>query len=191
MLVAMSMLSLFIMLTLGMIVPGFRITKNAEESVAAQREVILAFDRLTAEVSMLDRASLSVAPGAMSFLSDKPYTGPNPVIDDTLLEDLGVVARDRTWTKQVILRQRDGELWRREYPYLKGGELWKILPDELEAIADTVPIAEKIYAKNVELFEVESAGRSRVRMKVRSVFRDNRKPVACEMTLQLQMRGGR
>lgn len=186
----MSMLGLVIILAFSTVVPGLKITKEAEESIAAQRQVILAFDRLLAEVSLLDRASASSAPGSLSYLSDKPYRGSNTAIDPLFLEDLETVSRDRTWAKHVVLRQRDGHLWRREYPYSGGGEIRRIAPAQLEVLADIQPIAEKIFAKNIESFETVSAGRSRIYLRIRSVYRENRKPVACQLTLQLQMRGG-
>ena len=57
-------------------------------------------------------------------------------------------------------------------------------------MADAPVRQEKIFAKNVELFEASVAGRGRVLLKIRSVFRQSAKPAACELNLQIQMRGG-
>jgi prepilin-type N-terminal cleavage/methylation domain-containing protein len=191
MVVATSILAVFIMLALGTIIPGFKITKQAEESIATQREVVLAFDRLVAEMSLLDRATVSVAADTLSFLSDKPYRGPNAIIDDQYLDDLGTTTTGRTWLKNVVLRRRNGELWRREHPYTKGEGLFQIKSAYLPLVADASGVAEKIFAKNVEEFEAITAGHSRVVVRVRSVFRDAARPSACELTVQIQMRGGR
>lgn len=190
MLVGSFVLSMFIMLALGAIVPSYKVVREAEDSLSAQREVIMAFDRLVAEMSNLDRASVTAVPGALSFLSDKDYRGSNALIADTNLDFMGLASPDHTWRKWVILRQRNNELWRREQPYDKGSDLWQILPGQLPIVADAPVRQEKIFAKNVELFEASVAGRGRVLLKIRSVFRQSAKPAACELNLQIQMRGG-
>ena len=190
MLVGCLVLGLFIMLALGAIVPSYQVVREAEESLSAQREVVMAFDRMVAEMDNLDRASVTVAPGALSFLSDQDYHGANPLLADSKLADLGLSNRDRSWKKIVIYRHRDNQLWRREHPYDKGAAIWQMQPEHLPAVADVPNVQEKIYAKNVELFEPEVAGRGRVAIRIRSVFRQAAKPAACELNLQVQMRGG-
>ena len=190
MVVATSILALFLMLALGTIVPAFQITRRAEENIAAQREVILAFDRLIAEMGMLDRATVSTSPNTLSFLSDEIYSGLNGAIPDADLVDLGLQT-DVSWNKYVILRHRDNNLYRREFDYQHGQQIFQIDPDKLTTWADGPGIAEKIFAKNVELFETEEAGLTRVYLKIRSVFRNGKKPEACQLTLQIQMRGSR
>lgn len=190
MIVAMAVLGTFIVMAMGTVVPGFKITQQAEESVYAQREVVLTFDRLVAEMSQLDRASVSTADEALSFLSDKPFGGGGPPIADAYLQDLAFTSPDRVWRKHVVLRRRNGHLLRREFRYDKGNEMFRINPDDLPSVADASGVGEKIFTKNVELFEAEASGKSRVYIKVRSVFRGAAKPTASELTLQVQMRGG-
>lgn len=189
-LVATSVLSLFIMLALGAIVPAIKVTQEAEEAVDSQREVVLAFDRLVAEIAMADRATLTVVPEALSFLSRVKYRGTNPALPEAQLVDLGFATPDHTWEKFVVLRKRGDALWRREFPYNKGQALFQISSDRLLSVADAPNRQEKIYAKNVEVFEATTAGSTRVQLKVRSVFRHSRRPAACELNLQIQMRGG-
>ncbi len=189
-LVAASVLSIFIMLALGAIVPAIKVTQEAEKSVDSQREVVLAFDRLVAEIAMADRATLTVIPEALSFLSRLEYRGSNPTLLDNQLVDLGFSTPDHTWRKFVVLRRRGNALWRREFPYDKGQALYQVSADSLPSIADAPGRQEKIYAKNVEVFEATTAGSTRVQLKVRSVFRESQRPAACELNLQIQMRGG-
>jgi hypothetical protein len=188
--VATFVLSLFIMLALGTIVPAYKVTREAEESLSSQREVVLAFDRLVAEMTLLDRASVSACTDTLAFLSDAEYRGSNPALADDSLDHLGVSTPERSWRKFVVLRHRGGQLWRREYPNSLGTELVQILADKLPGAGDAVGMQEKIYAKNVEVFEATPAGASRVLLKIRSVFREGAKPAACELNLQVQMRGG-
>lgn len=190
MVVATSILAIFMVLALGTIVPAFQVTRRAEENIAAQREVILAFDRLLTEMGMLDRATVSTAANTLSFLSDEVYSGPNGPIDNADLIDLGLQT-DVSWNKYVILRHRDNNLYRREFEYQHGQQIFQIDPDKLADWADGPGVAEKIFAKNVELFEAEEAGLTRVYLKIRSVFRNGKKPEACQLTLQIQMRGSR
>lgn len=189
-LVGSFVLSLFIMLALGAIVPSYKVVREAEESVSAQREVVMAFDRLVAEMANLDRASVTAVSGALSFLSDKEYRGGNPLMPDSVLDDLGLANPNHTWQKMIVFRHRANQLWRREYPYDKGNALWQVRPGDLPAVADVPNRQEKIYAKNVETFEAAVAGRGRVRVKIRSVYRTGPRPAACELDLQIEMRGG-
>lgn len=186
----MTILGSFILLAMGTVVPGYKITQQAEESVYAQKEIILAFDRLVAEMTPLDRASVTTNANALSFLSDQPFDRAGPPIADPNLLDLAFSSPDRIWLKHVILHHRDGHLWRREYSYLKGSELFAIHPDNLVAVSGASGIPEKIFVKNIELFEAESCGRNRIRLKVRSVFRKANRPTAAEINLQISMRGG-
>jgi prepilin-type N-terminal cleavage/methylation domain-containing protein len=188
--VATGVLSLFIVLAFGAIVPSFKITRQAEQNLAAQREVILAFDRLTAEMSRLDRASVMAVPDALTFLSDQEYRGTNPAVPDADLAPVGYTSPDLVWQKLVILRRRGTNLYRRELPYTKGAEIFQVVPASLPTLADSGSYTEKIFAKNVEYFEADTAGRSRVLMQIRSVYRKGKKPVSCELDLQIQMRGG-
>ena len=178
MIVAMSVLSILLMLALGAVAPALKITRDSEERLAAQREVVLALDRLTAELTFLDRALVTVAPNAILYVSDLDYTGSNPAITPSYWTDLHSRSRYHTWRKSVILRRRDGQLWRREPAYL-------------EPVADVSGMAEKNFCQNVELFDVELVGRSRVLLRLRSVFRDGRKPASCEIQAQIQMKGER
>lgn len=190
-LVGSVVLSMFIMLALGAIVPSYKVVREAEESVSAQREVVMAFDRLVAEMANLDRASVTVIPGALAFLSDEEYRGTNPAIPDSQLVDINLVNPVLAWRKTVVFRHRDNQLWRREYPYDKANAVWVVAPDKLATLADIPNRQEKIYAKNVELFEANLAGKGRVLVKLRSVFRQTNRPAACELQLQIEMRGGR
>lgn len=188
--VATSVLSVFIMLALGAIVPAMKVTMDAETSLASQREVVLTFDRLVAEMSVADRASLSTGGDALSFLSPHEYQGSNPVIPDSKLNDVGFKTPDRIWRKTVVLRQKDDQLWRLEFPFDKGNALFQVLPQELASVADAAGRQKKLLAKNVELFEASTAGSNRVLLKIRSVYRNSQKPAACELLLAVQMRGG-
>lgn len=190
MLVSSLVLSMFMMLALGTIVPAIMVTRHAEESLNSQREVVLAFDRLTTEMSLLDRASLTVAPDAFSFLSDQEYRGNNSFLPGDDMADLGLSHPEKSWTKWVVLRHRDGQLFRREFPYSGGSALMALLEDKLPLIGDRANVQEKVFARNVELLEPTAAGSSRLRLKIRSVFRDSGQPRACELNLQIQMRGG-
>ena len=190
MLVGASVLSIFIMLALGTIVPSVKVTREAEQSLESQREVVLAFDRLVAEMVVLDRASISSEDNALAFLSDEDFRGSNGPLPDANLVDLGVATPDRVWQKYVILRLRQGQLWRQEYPYTHGSSLFQVSADKIALLADLPGRQEKIFAKNIELFEAVPAGRSRVLLRIRSVFRKAAKPVASELELQIQMRGG-
>lgn len=189
-LISASVLSIFVMLALGAIVPAIKVTFEAEESIESQREVVLAFDRLVAEMGMADRATLTVLPEALSFLSRLEYRGSNPPISDSDMLNLNFSTPDHIWHKMVVLRRRNNHLWRREFPYTKNQALYQVLPDKLLAIADHTDRQEKIYVKNVELFDVTTAGSNRVQLKIRSVFREAHRPAACELNLQIQMRGG-
>ena len=191
MIVAMSVLSILLMLALGAVAPALKITRDSEERLAAQREVVLALDRLTAELTFLDRALVTVAPNAILYVSDLDYTGSNPAITPSYWTDLHSRSRYHTWRKSVILRRRDGQLWRREYPYQFGADLFRLDPAYLEPVADVSGMAEKNFCQNVELFDVELVGRSRVLLRLRSVFRDGRKPASCEIQAQIQMKGER
>lgn len=189
-LVGSLLLSLFTMLALGAIVPALKVLLDAEESIASQREIVLAFDRLVAEMGMADRASLTVVPQALGFASALPYRGNNPPLADDEMLDLNFSSPERVWRKNIVLRQRGNQLWRREFPFSKGQDLYQILPDKLPLIADSPGRQEKIFAKNVEFFEATTAGSTRVRLRVRCVFRDSRRPASSELDLQIQMRGG-
>lgn len=186
----MSILATFLMLALGTIVPAFQITKDAEESIASQREVVLAFDRLMAEMSLLDRATVNTAPETLSFLSDEVYTGNNAVIPDPDLVDINLTT-GTAWNKYILLRHRGDRLYRREFPYNKGNDIFQVSTASLPIVADGPGIDEKTFAKNIERFEVEEAGRTRVLLRIRSVFRKSKKPAACQLTMQIQMRGSR
>lgn len=188
-LVACSVLGLLTLMGLGTVVPGLKVTQQAEEGVTAQREVIVAFDSLVTEMSVLDRRSVSHATGTLSYISDKPVNSGNAPIDDTKLDNLGVLDPFKTWTKHVVLRLRGGHLMKREYTYAKGQEIWPVIGSELQVLADTPGMSEKRFAKNIELFEAIPAGRSRIYLKVRAVSRKGSKPAACELALQIQMRG--
>jgi prepilin-type N-terminal cleavage/methylation domain-containing protein len=189
-LVASTVLAVFIMLALGSIVPSYQVTREADESLSSQREVVMAFDRLVAEMSVLDRASASAAADSLAFLSDQEFRGSNLEIADVDLDDLGVANPNRIWRKFVILHRRDNALWRREYPYTKGPALCQIVSDKIPILAQVPGRQEKIFSKNIELFEAVPAGRTRILLKIRSVFRQGSKPAACELNLQIQMRGG-
>ena len=189
-LVGATVLSIFVMLALGTIVPAIKVTLEAEESIDSQRQVVLTFDRLIAEMSTADRGSLTVGSEAFSFLSSQEYRGTNSPIPDASLVDLGFATPDRVWRKTVVLARRENQVWRREFPYTHGRQLRQVLPERLETVAQTPGRQEKISAKNIELFEVSTAGSNRVLLRVRSVSRQAEKPAACELDLQVQMRGG-
>ncbi len=189
-LVVALVLSLLMMTSLGVLAPALKVSRAAEQSTAAQREVVLALDRLVAEMSLMDRATVTTAPGSVSFLSSKPYTGTNTELADPSLDILGLASPYEVWQKFVVLRLRNGDLMRREYPYSKGGELARILPLQLEIVADQVGVAEKIFAKEIETFDAVEVGSSRIALQLRSVQRQANAPAACEVTLQIQMRGG-
>ena len=188
-LLAVSVLGVVLALAFATIVPAIRINKDAEESIAAQRQVVLAFDRLMAEMSTLNRATVSSAPGCLSFVSTQPYRGTNAVIDSSHWDDL-LHTTDRAGRKTVFLRHRDNNLWRQEYPYQFGRDGHRILGADLTVLADRPGMQEKIFTKNVEGFEVGIAGRSRVYLQIRCVFRESKRPAACELHFQTQMRGG-
>ncbi len=189
-LVSSLVLTIFMMLALGTIVPAIKVTRQSEESLDSQREVVLAFDRLTSEMSLLDRASLTVAPDTFSYLSDQEFRGTNSAIPDADMADMGLSHPEKNWTKWVLLRHRDGKVLRREYPYDKGRRLYALLETQLPLLGDAPGVQEKVFARNVELFEPTAAGSSRLRLKIRSVFRGTTQPRACELNLQIQMRGG-
>ena len=186
----MGVLSFFIMLAFGAIIPCVKITRQAEQDVAAQREVILAFDRLTSEMHRLDRATVTLLPGVVSFLSDEEYRGNNPPVDPADLVSVQYTSPDHIWRKLVILRKRGTDLFRREFPYALGPQIFQVLPTSMPTLADDPSFNEKIFARNIEFFEAEAAGRTRVLMKIRSVYREGAKPVSCTLNLQIQMRGG-
>lgn len=190
MIVAMLILSSFLVMAIGTVIPGLKITQQAEQSVSAQRQVVLTFDRLVAEMSQMDRASVTTDNGVLSYLSDLPLAGNTaPLADDDLL-DLSYASPERQWLKHVVLRHRGGQLWRREYDYQKGLAVYPIHPDSLLVLADTPGVAEKIFCKNVELFEALPTGMSRVQVTIRSVYRQAEHPTAAEATMQIHMRGG-
>lgn len=191
MIVAMSVLSIVLVLALSSVAPALKITRNSEERLSAQREVVLALDRLTAEMNFLDRALVTVAPESILFVSDEVYNGPNLAINSSNWIDLHNTSRFHTWQKAIILRRRDGQLWRREYPYEFGSNLFRLDPTTLETIADVGGIAEKNFCQNVEEFQVELVGRSRVLLRLRSVFRNAKKPASCDIQVQIQMKGER
>ncbi len=191
MIVAMLILSSFLVMAIGTIIPGFKITQQAEQSISAQRQVVLTFDRLVAEMSQMDRASVSTNTGVLSYLSDQSLAAGNtaPVADDDLL-DLAYASPEREWLKHVVLRHREGHLWRQEYDYEKGLAVYPIDPDSLPVLADTPGVAEKIFCKNVEAFEALPTGMSRVQVTIRCVYRQAEHPTAAEATMQIHMRGG-
>ncbi len=190
-LVSNAMLALVLALAMGSIMPSVRITNQAEAELAAQRGVSMLFDRLVTEMSPLDRASVTTAPDILSFLSDKAYTGTNSAIPDADLLDLEVQTPGRTWQKNVLLYLQDGNLWRREYPFLHGELLHQVFSDSLPILALATGPQRQLLVPNVELFEATPAGRSRVAVRIRAVHRNTDKPVAFESTVQVQMRGGR
>lgn len=189
-LVASFVLALLTSVALAVIVPAMKVTREAEQSTTAQRQVVLALDRLVAEMTEMDRATVTVDSGCLSYLSHKPYTGSDPALPATSVEMLGFRSLHDVWQKFVILRHRNGKLWRREHPYSQGSELSRILPAELLSEADQGGVGEKSFANDVELFEAEEVGSSRVSLRLRSVNRDGERPQACEITLQIRMRGG-
>jgi hypothetical protein len=183
-------LSLLLMIALGVIVPALKVTHDAEQSTVSQREVVLALDRLSAEMSVMDRATVTTAPGCFSFLSSRPYGGSNAALADPSLDMFGLTSPHDTWRKHVFLRLRDGQVFRREFPYAKGAALSRVVPAQLHVLADQLGVAEKTFAKNIEAFEATEVGSSRLVLQIRSVQREAAKPTACEVTLQIQMRGG-
>ena len=171
-------------------IPGIKVSQQAQESIAAQREVVLTFDRLISEMSLMDRASVSIAPGVVSFLSDKSYGGSTPALTSTSLKPLNLVSPYTTWQKFVLLRHRNGQLVRREWPYAGGSALSQILPPQLPILADLPGVPEKVFAHGVEDFEVQSIGAAGLSIRLRSVQRGSVKAEACEINLILTMRGG-
>ena len=190
MIVSTSILGTFVILTLSTVVPGIKISNRAESALAAQKEVVLAFDRLIAEMGLMDRASFSFDNGALSFLSHKPYGGSNTEVPDSFLQLSSASSLNTTWEKHVVLRHRETSLFRQEYPYNKGGELSRIAPDQLLSFADTPDTQRKIFAHNIEHFETLTVGHSRIAIMLRSVDRSNARPEACQISYQLSMRGG-
>lgn len=188
-LVASALLSILMALAFGAIAPGLRVTKEAEEDTASQREVVFAFDRLFQEMSLMDRASVSHSTGNLAFLSKAPYSGLAVPIPDSDLDIQGLSSLE-VWRKHVLLHLRDKTLWRREFSYTKGRQIGPMVPDMLEYYGELGSVAEKTFARNIEHFESSSVGRSRVAIRVRSVHRGAKRPEACEVTMQVSMRGG-
>lgn len=190
MVVATGILSLFIALAFATIMPGLKITREAEQSLSAQKEVLLALEDLHRELSLTERLGVSVAPECLSFLSTERVDPVNPAIPDSELDIIpGRVSAD-TFLKHVVLRLRDRRIKRREFPYAKGQEICPILPVSLLTVADNPAFAEKTFCEDVEYFEAVPVGGTRVAVTIRSVHRDADKPQACQMTMQISMRGG-
>jgi hypothetical protein len=183
------LLAFVLLLTIGAFVPGMKVTKQAEESIASQREVVLAFERLMAEMSLMDRAGVTVGPECLSFLSHEPYWGNNPLLALDEVQRYGYLSRHTAWQKFVILRLRDGRLWRREAPYDGGHALARVRPDRLLGVADVSNRQEKVFAREVEEFIARTVGPSRVQMRIRSVHRGARRPESCDMSFEIVMRG--
>lgn len=193
-LVANSVLAVLLMLALAAIVPSWRVTRQAEAELAAQRGVARFFDRLVTELSPLDRATAVAGPGAFSFLSDRSYVGSAPPVGNELLVDLGVDSLGREWRTIVVLAHDEGALWRLEYPYFGGSRLAHIDPEALENLASGAadsPARVGIAVPAVDLFECRLAGRSRVFFQIRSRIEDTDKAVSFQSNLQVQMRSGR
>lgn len=188
--VASSVLVLLVAAALACIVPAIRVSRTAEQSTSAQREVVLALDRLVTELAELDRASVTVEDQVLSFLSHQEYRGANSPLPDNLLHNLNLRSLHDTWRKTVILRHRDNALWRREYPYLKGNELTRVLPARLIPEADRSGVSELKFADTVEDFEAVEVGGARLSLRLRAVNRAGAQPQSCEMTVQVKMRGG-
>lgn len=187
--VATAVLSTFMMLALGVVMPGIKVSKQAEEDLASQRQVVLAFDRLFAEMSLMDRASVSHSDGNLSFLSNKPFAGGGAEVPDTSLEVLSM-GSPKVWTKHVLLHLKDRTIWRREFNYLKGNQIARIMPDKLDILGNAVDVPQRAFVNDVEAFVVDSVGRSRIAVKLRSTNRHAGKPESCEVTMQVGMRGG-
>ncbi len=183
------LLAILLVLTMGAMSPGLKVSRQAEESIAAQREVVMAFDQLMAELALMDRSSLSTADGALAFLSHRPYRGDNGLLDVNQLEVFGFASLQSQWQKFVVLGLRDGRITRREFPYDLGSTLARVRPDRLDEVLDQ-PAQEKPFARDVEAFEATPVGTSRVQIRVRSVHRGAKKPEACDVTFQVAMRGG-
>lgn len=184
------LIAVLLALTLGALVPGLRVSRQAEESIAAQREVVLAFDRLMAEMALMDRCSLSTAEGCLSYLSHRPYSGANSLLDVEQLDLFGFASLQSVWRKVVVLRHRDGRIFQREFPYDMGSSLARVKPAKLVEVGDHPGAQEKSFARDVEAFEAIPLGTSRVQIRVRSVYRGAKRPEACDITFQVVMRGG-
>lgn len=190
--VSVFLLGVLLLLAIGAFVPGLKVVQQAEQDTAAEREVVLAFERLMSEMSLLDRISVVAQNGCLSYLGRLPFNGSNPALASNQVELFNFYTPELPWTKFVVLKLRDGQLWRREFPYNAGGDqrrLARIVPSELLAVADHSPSQEKIFAKNIELFQCDVLGRSRVRVRMRSVFRQGKLPESCDMTFDIAMRG--
>lgn len=183
------LLSFVLLLTIGAFVPGMKVSRQAEESIASQREVVLAFERLLAEMSLMDRSGVSVAPGCLSFLSHQDYRGNNPLLPNDDVQRFGYLSLHSSWHKFVILHLRDGKLWRREAPYDGDRALARIFPERLPAVAQVTGRQEKVFAREVEDFSARTLGTSRVQMHLRSVHRGGKWPESCDMSFEVVMRG--
>jgi hypothetical protein len=187
--VSVLLLSILLLLTIGAFIPGLKVTRQAEESVASQREVVLAFERLMAEMSLMDRVGVTAGPGCLAFLSHEVFRGTNPLLELDELQVLGFATATTVWTKWVVLRLRDGRLWRREFPYDGGNSLARVRPDKLVVVADQPDRQEKVFCREVEEFSAHTLGQSRVLLKLRSVHRGANKPQSCDMSFEIVMRG--
>lgn len=172
------------------VAPGLRVSKKAEESLAAQHEVVRSFDKVVGEMGLLDRGSLTIGNGVLSYLSDRDFRGNNAAISPTYLILFPTYITDTTWQKFVILRHRGTDVWLREYPYADGNTLGQIRRANLATVADVPGMQEKKFARNVEQFTVETVGTSRVVLRIRAVTRQAKRPEACDITFQVVMRGG-
>jgi hypothetical protein len=177
------------MLTIGAFIPGLKVTRQAEESIASQREVVLAFERLMAEMSLMDRVGVTAGVSCLSFLSHQSYRGTNPLLELEDIQLFGFSSAHSHWRKFVILNLREGRLWRREAPYDGDTTLARIRPDRLQGVAEVANRQQKVFTKGVEEFSASFLGQSRVRLKLRSVFRTAARPESCDMTFEIVMRG--
>lgn len=182
-------LSLLLALALLTVAPGIRISKKAEESMSAQHEVVRAFDRLVGEMSLLDRGGVTVGDGVLSYLSNREFAGANPPLAPAQVQ-LFSYRTQPEWKKFVILRHRGRDIWIREFPWPDGQQIGRIRRADLPAVADLVGLQEKKFAQDIEQFTVETAGTSRVIMRVQAVARRWEKPEACDVTFEVVMRGG-
>ena len=187
--VSVFLLGFLLMLTIGAFVPGLKVTKQAEESIAAQREVVLAFERLMAEMSLMDRLGATPGQGCLSFLSHQEYRGSNPELDIADVQLYSCSTPSTIWKKFVVLRLREGRIWRREFPYDGQTVLARVKPDRLIGVADLANRQEKVFTREVEEFDASLVGQSRVRLRIRSVFRSGRRPESCDMQFEIVMRG--
>ncbi len=187
--VSVFLLSLVMLLTVGAFIPGLKISRQAEESIASQREIVLSYEKLFAELELMDRLSVTTMDGGLSYLSHRSYSGTNPVLDPTEMTVFGFSSLRSVWKKFVVLRLRDRRLLKREYPYAGGSVLARVNSDDLLNVADSPGREEKVFARDIEEFKAGTVGLSRLEIRLRSVNRGARTPEACDVTFQIAMRG--